>query len=487
MKYLFLTFLFAFTSVAGLQAQTATTPAYTITGQVRGLSDTTCILAHYYGSGQYIPKDTARTDREGRMVFSGTKPLPTGLYLLVMPKSGYIEFLMDDDQQFAFTTDTSSIIKNMQVTGSRENELFYGYQQQLGKLYDEAQALNKLRKDPSQAAAVDQKMADLQKRAQTDRNTFFAEHKGTFAAKLISASGEPEVPPAPKLANGRNDSTWVFNYYKGHFWDNFDFADERFIRTPILQKKLERYIKELTVQVPDSLIKEADFLVEKARAGKNKDMLNYVIYYITSQYEQPKVMGTDGLFVHMFEKYYKTGVMAVSDSSTLKSIGERVATLKPLLVGKILPAPVVSDTLRRPINFQGIRADYTVVYFYDPHCGHCRDSAPKLRKFVDTYKGKGTEVVAIAIDQTPEEWKKFIREFKLQNAINGYDYNARTDFRHQYDVWTTPTVYILDRSKKILARKLPVEQIEDFIQFHKRQQAAVAKAPATPAKTAVRK
>ena len=69
MKHLFLTFLFAITSVACLQAQSATTPAYTITGQVRGLADTTCVLAHYYGSGQYIPKDTARTDREGRMSF----------------------------------------------------------------------------------------------------------------------------------------------------------------------------------------------------------------------------------------------------------------------------------------------------------------------------------------------------------------------------------------------------------------------------------
>ena len=52
-------------------------------------------------------------------------------------------------------------------------------------------------------------------------------------------------------------------------WDDFDFSDERFVRTPFLQSKIERYIKELTVQVPDSLIKEADFMVNKAIAGKN--------------------------------------------------------------------------------------------------------------------------------------------------------------------------------------------------------------------------
>ena len=452
----------------------ATGEGFKITGRIKGLKDTTCVLAHYFGSTQYITKDTARVDDAGNMVFEGKKALPEGLFIVVTPKNRYIEFLMTDDQQFSFETDTADVIKNMKITGSKENEAFYGYQQQLGKLSEEAQALTmqkKQRPDAASTAMVNKQLGDLQKQANEYRTKFLQDNPGTFAVKLLKATAEPDVPPAPKAANGRPDSIWVFNYFKQHFWDDYDFADERFVRTPIMQRKIERYIKELTVQVPDSLIKEADFLVNKAIAGKNKEIKYYTIYYITSQYEQPKVMGTDGLFVHMFEKYYKTGVMTVSDSSTLKSIGERVATMKPNLLGKTFVPPVISDTLRRPIAFQAIKADYTVVFFYSPTCGHCRESAPKLKKFVDEYKGKGVEVAAIAIDQSPEEWKKFIREFKLGKAINGYDYTLRTDYRHQYDVWTTPTVYVLDKDKRIIARKLPVEQIEDFVLFHKRQQA----------------
>ncbi|UHG92469.1 thioredoxin-like domain-containing protein [Spirosoma oryzicola] len=493
MKNLLLSTLFGLLLTTCLRAQ-STTPrseGFKITGQIQGVKDTTCVLAHYFGSGQYIPKDTARVDATGNLVFEGKNHLPEGLYLAVTPKNGYIEFLMTADQDFSFKTDTANLIKNMKVSGSKDNELFYTYQQGLGSFYDEAKALEAEKKshaDAASVALVSQKMNALQKKAQVYRDQFFTENKGTFAVKLIKASAEPDVPPAPKLANGRPDSVWVFNYFKGHFWDDYDFADERFVRTPILQRKIDRYLKELTVQTPDSLIKSADYMVGKAQAGKNKEVLSYIVWYTTSQYEQPKVMGTDGLFVHMFEKYYATGIMPVTDSSTIKNIGERVKTLKPLLVGKTLPAPAVSDTLRRPIAFQNIKSDYTVVYFYDPHCGHCRESAPKLKKFVDTYKGKGIEVVAIAIDQTPEEWKKFIREFKLGNAINGYDYASRTDFRRQFDVWTTPTVYVLDKNKKILARKLPVEQIEDFVLFHKRQQASQKPAVApVNAKASVKK
>lgn len=476
------------TALAGLLltsfawAQSPSTKSFKITGRVNGLKDTTLVLAHYFGATQYIPQDTARVDGAGNFTFEGAKQLPTGLYLVVSPKSGNIELLMDNDQAFSFETDTGSVIKKMKVTGSTENELFYGYQQQLGQLMEEAQALNvqrKLRTDATSTAMANEQMAILQKKAQSQREQFFKDNSNTFAVKLLKASSEPNVPPAPKAANGRPDSVWVFNYFKSHFWDDYDFTDDRFVRSPILQRKIDRYLKELTVQNSDSLIKEADFLVGKSLAGKSKEVKAYTIWYITSQYEQPKVMGTDGLYVHMFEKYYATGVMPVGDTATIRKIGERVATLKPTLVGKILESPTVSDTLRRPITLSTIKADYTIVYFYAPHCGHCRDSAPKLRKFIDDYKGKGVEVLAIPVEDSPDEWKKFIREFKLQKALNGYDYASRTNYRQQYDVWTTPTLYVLDKNKKIIARKLPVEQLEDFVLFHKKQQATQKTSVAT--------
>lgn len=480
------------TSVAGAQSSPTTpTDGFRITGRVNGLKDTTVVLAHYFGATQYIPKDTARVDGAGNFVFDGRKTLPTGLYLIVMPKHGYAQFLLPDaNQQFSFQTDTANVTKNMKVTGSKENELFYAYQQQLSQLSDEAQVLNgqkKGRSDAASVASINEQMAALQKRAQSQREQFLKVNAGTFAVKILKTAAEPEVPPAPKTANGRPDSVWVFNYFKSHFWDDFDFADERFVRTPFLQQKMDRYLKELTVQRADSLIKEADLVVGKAQAGKNNDVKSYAIWYITSQYEQPKVMGTDGLYVHMFEKYYATGIMPTTDTSTVRKIGERVATLKPTLVGKTLVAPVVSDTLRRPIVLSAIKADYTIVYFYAPHCGHCRESAPKLKKFVDDYKGKGVEVLAIAVEDSPEEWKKFIREFKLEKALNGFDYTLRTNFRQKYDVWTTPTTYILDRNKKIIARKLPVEQLEDFMLFHKKQQATAQKPVTASVKASVKK
>jgi len=475
MKKVFCMAFLVMLSATALFAQSTDKP-FRISGQVKGLRDSSMVLAHWYRSGsQYIPKDTAKMDGEGRFVFEGKKALPQGLYLVLTPKQRYMEIIVDDNQSFSFVTDTASFIKAMKITGSKENEKFYEYQQSLAALYDEAQAIEvqkKMRNDAVSAVLFRKQQADLSKKANDYRVNFIKANKSMFAAKLLEAAAEPDVPEAPKAANGRPDSIWTFNYYKAHYWDGFDLADERFLLTPIYQRKLERYIKELTVQQSDSLIKSADFLAERTKP--NKEMNLYTIYWITSEYERPKVLGTDGVFIHMAEKYYLTGIMPLSDSAALAKVKEKVTTMKPLLIGKVLPPLSVSDTLQRPINYAGIKADYLVVFLYDIDCGHCRKAVPELKKYTDTVKNKSVQVLAVPVGNTsPDNWKKFIREFNIQSWANGYDFNFRTDFRHQYDVFTTPTVYVLDKDRRIIARPpLPAEQVGDFIEFYKRQQAA---------------
>jgi len=459
-----------------LASQTATAQGYRIEATLKGLKDTTAILGHYKYSGQqFIAKDTARSDANGRLVFEGKEDLPGGLYLILLPGQQKLVQLVYSGKEtdFSLQTDTSNIVKSMVVRGSLENQIFYEYQQKLGSLSEEANALDmekKLKSDPVSMALVNKKLNDLQQKVTVYQKKFLADHADTFTAKLLKVTKEPEIPAAPVLANGRKDSVWVFNYYKNHFWDNFDFADERMLRTPFLQPKLERYIKELIVQVPDSINKDADVLVQKAVKAGNKELKSQIVYYVTSEYENPKVVGTEGVFVHMAEKYYLSGDMEVS-ADAVKRIAERVKSMKPLLVNQVIPDLTLSDPDKKPVSIHGIKADYTVLFFYSPTCGHCKESAPKLKEFYDLNKAKGAKVLAIATDQSPEDWQKFIKDYKLEELSNGYDYTFKHDFRTEYDVFTTPSIYVLDKNKKIIARKMPIEQLDDFFNFYLRNQA----------------
>lgn len=476
MKILFsilsISLLFVFTNVAFSQ----TKEGFSIKGKINGIKDTTVFLAHYFGYNQQVIKDTAKVDAQGNFHFEGDKTLPEGLYLVSLPKGKYMDIVIGN-QAFSFETDTSNLITKMKVTGSKENELFFKFQQDMAAKFDEMRVLEMERK-MGNSMLVAGKIKRLQAEVTQYQKDWIKTTEGTFVNKLIRASQEPEIPPFGKPLVTKTDTTAYyqhqFNYYKVHFWDNIDLTDDRFIRTPFLQKKLERYFDDLTVQSSDSIAKETDSVLARA---KSREVRRYVVYKIASNYENPKILGTDGAFVHIAEKYY-IGEPTLWDTSTVRKMKERVAVLKPLLIGKILPDMFLTDTLGKEIVIPKIDADYTVLFIYDPDCGHCRESAPKLAKAYQGLKAKNVKVIAASIDRTPDKWKKFIQEFKLQELIHGIDIHKNpqtgkdeyyTDFRDHFDVYATPVVYVLDKDKKIIAKRLPVEQLEDFIDFHRKQ------------------
>ena len=450
---------------------------FSIKGKIKGLKDTTVMLAHYFGYNQQVIKDTAKVDANGNFIFEGKKNLPEGLYLVSLPKGKYLDIVIGN-QRFSFETDTINLITKMKVSGSKDNESFFKFQQEMAAKFDEMKALDMERKIQGGTGLAAAKMKKVQAEMTKIQQDWLKQNEGLLAAKLIRASQEPEIPAYTQPLKTKADTTamyqFQYNYYKSHFWDNIDLSDERMIRTPFLQKKLERYFEDLTIQQPDSIIKEADLVLSKT---KNRETRRYTVYKIASSYENPKILGTDGAFVHMAEKYY-IGEPDNWDTSTVRKMKERVAILKPLLIGKRFPEMYLTDTLGREISVNTVPADYTVVFIYDPECGHCRESAPKLAKQTEVLKAKNVQIVAVSVDRTAERWKKFIKEFKFGSMVNGIDIHKNpvtgkeeyyTDFKGTFDVYATPVVYILDKDKKIIAKRLPVDQIEDFLNFHSKR------------------
>ena len=451
---------------------------YHIEGQIHGLKGGNCILANYYATNLY-PKDTAQADANGRLIFEGDKPLPGGIYEVVLPDlKTLIRLVIADEQKFSFVVDTANIIGTMRAKNGRDTQLFYDFQRFMKDKGDEAKGIR-----AAKPKDLDQKLKKLQDQQKAFYDQFMKDNASTFAVKLFKASADPELPTAPKLPNGKTDSVWVFNYYKAHFWDNFDFSDERMTRTPFLQQKLDRYLKELTVQTEDSINKEVDFLVEKAIKGKQKDLISYTIYYPFNEYQNSKVVGTEGVFVHIAEKYYYTGIMPLSDTSTLRQIKDRVNVLKPILAGRIIPNLGVMGVKDDLQFIHALKGSFNILFFYMPSCGHCREAAPKLKAFLDKYQSKGVEIMTIATDGSQEDWKKFIKEMKWENLVNTYGLVAsrQVNYNKEYDVVTTPTIYILDKNKKIIARRLGIDDLEPFLKVYQQQQSQQAKA-AKPSK-----
>lgn len=443
-------------------------PKFEIKGQIKGLSNTEVYLSHYFGSNQQVIKDTAQVDATGSFVFTGEEDLPKGLYFVNFSKNKLIDFVIGEPF-FSFKTDTLQVIEHMEISNSIENQAFFRYQKQMNVFF---QAFN------NESNKSPQKMEEFRKKVKAFYEDWAAQNKNLFVSKLIKATQEIEVPTYTKPVKTKKDSTDRYNFqytfYKKHFFDYIDFNDERFLRTPFLQKKIEKYFQDLVVQQSDSIAKEADQLLAKI---KQNDVRKYVIYKIANTYENSKIVGTEGAFVHMAEKYY-VGEPALWDTSTVRQLRSRVAILKPLLIGKKFPELYLTNPEGKLITASTVPGKYTLVFFYDPDCGHCREETPKLTAQKNFLKEKGVTVLMASIVREKDKWQKFIKEFKTQDFYNGVDVhkNAKTgkeeyytDFLNKFDVYSTPVMYLLDAKKNIIVKRIAVEDLKGFLEYYEKK------------------
>jgi len=429
-----------------------------------GFHNTVSYLGCQYGENTYI-FDTAKIDDKGNLEFSGPKELDGGIYFVVSAdKRKLFEFIIDKEQKFSIKVDTTDYIKSMRIVGSEENDLFYQFQQHATEKHEELEKLQKQAKDGPDKEQAKQKIDTLDAQMKRYRTDFMTKHSGLLLVKLLKAADEPEIPPAPKLANGKTDSTFAFRYYKAHFFDAVDFSEGRLIRSPVFYPKIEQYLKNLTVPSPDSVIVAVDYLIEKSKA--NKEMFKFMVAYLIYKYEASEIMGMDAVFVHIAKKYYTPDQAYWSSASQIEKVQERASLLAPILIGKHVPQLVLPDTNNVMQPLDSVRARFTVVYFWDYDCGHCQKETPKLIKWYDSIKGEGVEVYAVEINEANlVKWKEYIRKHNL-DWINVSDIFHTSNFHHDFDVQTTPMIYVLNEDKMIIAKKIDVEDLNKVLKHY---------------------
>jgi thiol-disulfide isomerase/thioredoxin len=226
------------------------------------------------------------------------------------------------------------------------------------------------------------------------------------------------------------------------------------------------------VPVPDSIIKEADYLLLLARSDTS--MYKFLLNWLTDEYIYPKYMGQDAVFVHLFEKYHSKGISTWLNDKQMTAISNRAYMLMANLIGEKASDLSLTDSTGKINSLYNVQADYTIVVFWDPTCGHCREEIPRLDSFYKAkWKKEGVKIYAVLTENEKAKWLEFIQQKNLTGWIHVYqteeNKKAETDsqkagFRQLYDVTQTPTIYLLDKEKRIIAKKLTLQQIDDMLQ-----------------------
>lgn len=487
-RLLFFSLLLSVTT--GLFAQKAATPAntggYNIKITLKDYSADEIYLGYTFADKKYL-KDTAKAVKKGVFVFEGKEPLTGGVFFIYTPNKLFFEVLVDENQHFSIESDTLNFVKNAKIKDSELNTVFFDFVNRAAPKQGEIATLDKKLRGLDKAKNADsvkwvrEQIVALDKEVTAMQDEIITKYPNIFFAKLLKALREPVIPEAPKNADGTKDSLFPALYYKKHYWDNFDFTDNKLAYSEIFHNKLKLYFNRIVIPHPDTLVSEAKMIFEKAK--DSKDLTKYATAYLYFFGDTSRMMGSENLAVYVGKNYYTKEKADWADTTTLRKIADHVRSLEPLLIGKPAPNLRLADTTGKNfINMANIKARYTILVFWDPTCGHCQKDLPKLASHYDEWKQKyDVEIFGVYTQREVDEWKKFIREKKL-TFLNGavfpdmaknpekYIFEMGvTDIQslniHKtYYISSTPQVYLLDENKTIIGRRLSVEALPKFLE-----------------------
>ncbi len=458
---------------ASLTAAAQTKPGYAIDFKINGLHDSTVYLGYFFAESTYIC-DTAKVNSKGEFTFNGKKPLPQGWYFFVYQKSRKFDLMIGPNQHFSVETDTAEFrkpVKKITFKNDIDNTLYYDNQAFLAELGKKAEPYAKILQDSTLKDEAKKKEAQeawkkLGEEAEAYRDNIIARHPETFTARLFKTSRTVHVPDPPKRADGSIDSLYQLKYYREHFFDNFDLADDALSRVdrPIYNKKVAEYLDKLYAQHPDTIMNAITKIV--AMAKKNPEAYKFIVWTLTNKYLTPEFMGMDEVFVQIYYKYYASGEMDFwTNEKYRKSLKDQAEKYCKSLVGRTGPNLMMQDENFQPRSLYDIKAKYTILYIYDPDCGSCKKESPVLVSFYNKNKVKlNVEVFAVSIDTSMVKMRNYIKEMGMKWInVNGPRTYMKVSYHEQYDAESTPTIYILDSNHKIIGKKLPAAKIEEFL------------------------
>ncbi|MBK8953986.1 MAG: redoxin domain-containing protein [Saprospiraceae bacterium] len=434
--------------------------------QIEGIQEGKVKFIAVFADQNYII-DSTLADASGKFELRSKTKIPSGYFYAILPDYSNFHFMIGDEVFFSMKANKNDIVGTMEVTNSIDNFMLYENFRMQTRHDEDAKPLQELRNaagtPPETIQKIDSLLDVMQKERKNQLSDFRKKYPNALYTKFKTAGQNPDLVDV-RLPNGEVDREQQLELFRKSFWDQVDFSDERLLRTPVIANKLKRLILELTPQQPDSIIRQADYVIKKSMV--NKEMFKFVSNWIALKFQptQTKVMDGEAVFVHILENYFDTKEKAFwASDKDLADFKKKVFEMKASLLNRKGPDVISTDFYGNTRSIYELKEDFVIVFMYDPDCDHCQKETPLLREFYKKWKQKGVEVFAIVLNTSDEEWRAFVHKNNIQDWINVHDPTNRSIYAKYY-VDITPELYVLNKERKIIGKNLKVEQVPFIIE-----------------------
>lgn len=433
---------------------------YKIEVELEDFEKDSLFLGFFYGNNQYLKDTAVVSGGDRKFVFQGEESLSPGVYMVVIPpENRYFQLHIDKEQRFSVTTKVQDPSKFMKVNGSKDNELLYEYLNYLAAQKPKAEELNKKIQEGDKSAQS--KMDQLNEEVSAFQRKMIADNPQSITSAIIKANLPLDIPEFEGEEQDQQMKRW--RWMQKNYFNQIDLTDQRLLRTPFLFERVDYFVNKLQVQHPDTIAMAVDFVLEKMRPAE--ETFKFYLIHFLNQFAGSKIVGMDAVYVHIVEQYYAKGDASWTDEEQLKKIVDNANELKPLLIGKTAPDVRLEDKSGKAYNLHDIDSEYTILYFWRYDCGHCKKSTPFMKEFYEKFKDRGVKLVAVCVKFTkdiPDCWK-YVDENEIGDWMHLVDPYHRSKFSKIYNIKTTPQLYILDKNKEIISKRIGAEQLEEVM------------------------
>lgn len=422
-----------------------------VKGKIEPVNDYSWVVLYQLkGAKQLYIKNT--TIDNGEFSIEMPQNASKGMYRLLYSQdgNGYIDFIYNNEQ-VELKYNPEEPILSLAFVNSEENKIYNSYKSELAFRMQELDSVQlsyfKLTEESDKkiaSAFYENSLSDFK----NFQNKFEKKSEGTLANHFIKSSEKYYSNNLVKTPQQ------YLNSEKLHYFDFINFNDEVLSNSIFFSGKIIDYVFYLNgsddVEVQNKLYMDSVQMVLNRIENSNlKSEMITTLLYTFSQIENTILID------FLIDKFYNNLPESVKNDAVIKEIQEKVK----LAVGKTAPEFTWEErgTTKKLSSLR--EAENYIVVFWSTGCSHCLVEIPKLYEFIKD--NKETKVIAIALENDELDFNHHTSKFKKWTNVLGLN-KWQNEIARSYEITSTPTYFVLDKNKKIIAKPDYFEDVKSF-------------------------
>lgn len=269
------------------------------------------------------------------------------------------------------------------------------------------------------------------------------------------------LPAIPAMLTSAEDRT---SYLVSHYWDNFDFTDTTLISKPEITEQAWVDFLDLLPRVPFTESRQALTTLMKSASANTSMYRHFMELSEKYLYDPNSPFRNDELYIPVLDQ--------IVSSPGLKEDYKIRPRHQLEMALKNRPGDLATDFRYttpegRVARMSSLEADYLLLFFNNPDCQDCKrvkefiSNSPLFNRMTQRNADPLLRILAVYPDADIPLWKSADYPTLM---INAYDAKQAITKSELYDLKAIPTLYLLDKNKRVILKDASVEQIEAWLQ-----------------------